>query len=123
MVIRVPTVVHVLQDKTQSITTHHTLMTVLLVELQTVLNAIIMDYAQNVMLDSCQVTATSTILTTTITLALSVPFIATAVNLTTSLTAPTAAKVLNSKMENVNLVLTTVKCAKVVHVSSVSLDS
>ena len=122
MVIRVPTVVHVLQDKTQSITTHHTLMTVLLVELQTVLNAIIMEYAQNVMLDSCQVTATSIILTT-ITLASSVPFIATAANLTTSLTAPTAVKVLNSKMENVNLVLTTVKCAKVVHVSSVSLDS
>ena len=95
----------------------------LAVELPTALTALLMEYALNVMLDSCQVTAITIVIHMSTILASSVPFIATAANLTTSLTAPTAVKVLNSKMENVNLVLTTVKCAKVVHVSSVSLDS
>ena len=57
--IRVATVPYVLQDKLLSITTHLIHMTVLLVELQTVLIAIIMDYVFDAMLDSYQVTATS----------------------------------------------------------------
>ena len=57
--IRVTTVPYVLQDKLLSITTHLIHMTVLLVELQTVLIAIIMDYVFDAMLDSFQVTAIS----------------------------------------------------------------
>ena len=57
--IKVTTVPYVLQDKLCSITTHHMYRNVLLVELLTVLIAILMDYVFDAMLDSFQVIAIS----------------------------------------------------------------
>lgn len=55
--IKVATAMHVLQDKMQSITIHHTLMIALLVEFKTVLNVIIWVCVLDAMLDSSQVIA------------------------------------------------------------------